>query len=298
VKLFAGIDGGQSSTTAVIGDENGRVIARGSAGPADEVAQDRDSTRMRDALHGAIADALARGGLPPDARFSAIVAGISGYEGRVYGQHPQLRADRVQLVHDTEIAHAGALDGNPGVVVIAGTGSVAYARNDRGETALCGGWGYLFGDEGSAFWFARDVLADAMRETDAGEQHELAPLLLQHFSRPSLRAIARAFYVGEITRSELASAAPAVIEAAQHGNERAAQYVRDGAAALVLLAKHAAQRARLERPAIAFTGGLLQSAQFSEQVDRWMHELLPLGRRVQPARDPAEGALLIAYRSA
>jgi N-acetylglucosamine kinase-like BadF-type ATPase len=297
MKLFAGIDGGQSSTVAVIGDETGRVIARGSAGPADEVGQDAHSTRLREALRGALADALAQAGLPADSRFAGVVAGISGYEGRIYGREPELPADRVQLLHDTQIAHAGALDGKPGIVVIAGTGSVAYARSD-GESALCGGWGYLFGDEGSAFWFARDALADAMRESDSGEEHNLTPLLLQHFSRPSLRAVARAFYVGEISRSDLASVAPAILERADSGDTRAAQYVRDGAAALVLLAKHAASRVRLERPAVAFTGGLLRSALLSEQIDRWMHELLPHAHRVVPSRDAAEGALLIAYRSA
>jgi len=297
LKLFAGIDGGQSSTSAVIGDETGRVISRGTGGPADEVGQDSTSVRLRDALRASLGDALARAGLPADQRFDAIVAGISGYEGRVYGRDPELPSNRVRFVHDTEIAHAGALDGKPGIVVIAGTGSVAYAQGENGERALCGGWGYVFGDEGSAFWFARDALSDAMRDADNGEQHELTPLFLQHFARPSLRSIARAFYAGELSRSDLASVAPAIMQLAA-SSERAAQYVRDGSAALVLLAKHAAQRANIVAPAVAFTGGLLRDAGFSGQIDRWMRELLPDARRVRPARDAAEGALLIAYRSA
>ena len=296
--LFAGIDGGQSSTTAVIAEENGHVIARGKGGAADEVGQGSDSTRLRDALRGALADALAHAGLPADSRFASIVAGISGYEGKIYGRDPELSADRVTLVHDTEIAHAGALGGRPGIVVIAGTGSVAYAKNEKGESALCGGWGYLFGDEGSAFWFARDALADAMRERDAGACSDLEPVLLQHFAQPSLRALARAFYTGRISRGEFAAFAPVLMEHAQTGNERAAQYVRDGAAALVLLAKHAADRTDAHTADVAFTGGLLQNAWFSAHIDRWMHELLGQARRVMPEREPAEGALLLAYRTA
>lgn len=292
--LFAGIDGGQSSTTAVIGDDSGRVLARGTAGPADEVAQGPESTRLHDALRGALADALAHAGLPEDSRFASIVAGVSGYDGKVYGKAPDLPAEHFSIVHDTEIAHAGALDGKPGVIVIAGTGSVAYARGERGETALVGGWGYLFGDEGSAFWFARDAIADAARDADACEQNDLGPLILQHFSMPSLRALVRAFYAGEIARTQLASFAPVLIEAAERGNERAAQHVRDGAAALVLLARHAAERAALSAPAVAFVGGLLRSATLSGNVDRWMHELLPSAARVTPVRDAAEGALLLA----
>lgn len=298
MRLFAGIDGGQSSTLAVIGDETGRVFARGSAGPADEVAQGPESTRLRDALRGALADALARGGLPADSRFACVVAGVSGYEGRVYGQPPDLAADRFTLVHDTEIAHAGALEGKPGVIVIAGTGSVAYALSERGENALAGGWGYLFGDEGSAFWLARDAIADAMREADAGESSGLESLLLLHFSQPSLRALARAFYAGTIARGDLASFAPVLVLHAENGNERAAQYVRDAAASLVLIAKHAADRVNMRAPEVAFVGGLLRSATVSDHVDRWMHELLPQAHRVQARRNGAEGALLLAYRSA
>lgn len=294
--LFAGIDGGQSSTIAVIGDESGRVLSRGKAGAADEVAQGAGSTRLRDALRGALFDALAQARLPENSRFASIVAGISGYEGTVYGRDPDLPAERVTLLHDTEIAHAGALAGKPGVVVIAGTGSVAYAKSENGKTAICGGWGYLFGDEGSAFWFARDALADAMRESDSGGSDELTPLLLEHFSQPSLRALARAFYAGRISRGELAAFTPVLMQQAERGSERAAQYVRDGAAALVMLAKHAAERAALHAPDVAFTGGLLQNAAFSAHVDRWMHELLAHARRVAPQRDPAEGALLLAYR--
>lgn len=294
--LFAGIDGGQSTTSAVIGDETGRVIARGSSGAADEVGEGPESTRLRDALRGALRDALGHAGLPQDSRFAAIVAGISGYEGNLHGRNPQLPADRVTLVHDSEIAHAGALDGKPGVVVIAGTGSVAFAKNESGETALCGGWGYLFGDEGSAFWLGRQAIAEAMRDNDASEESELAPLLLQHFSQPSLRALARAFYAGVLSRADLAAFAPVLVQCAENGSERAAQFVRDGAAALVLLAKHAADRARIPSPNVAFTGGLMQSAAFSAHVDRWMHELLPQGRRAIPRRDAAEGALLLAYR--
>ena len=296
--LFAGIDGGQSSTVAVVADESQRILARGSAGPADEVGQGAASTRLRDALSAALADALARAGLPGDSHFASIVAGVSGYDGRIYGRAPAFSADRVSIVHDTEIAHAGALEGKPGVIAIAGTGSVAYARGERGESALAGGWGYLFGDEGSAFWLARDAIADAMRETDAGERSELAPLILEHFSQPSLRALVRAFYAGEISRTRLAAFAPEMIRLAESGSERAEQYVRDGAAALVLLVKHAGRRAGLQAPRVAFLGGLLRSAAFSEHLDRWMHELLPDAARVQPARDAAEGALLLAYRPA
>ncbi|MEO6912938.1 MAG: BadF/BadG/BcrA/BcrD ATPase family protein, partial [Candidatus Baltobacteraceae bacterium] len=155
--LFAGIDGGQSSTTAAIGGVDGRVLARGTAGPADEVDQSPSSSRLNDALNAALADALANANLDPSTRFTRVVAGISGYEGIVYGKTVALPADQTRLMHDSPIAQAGAFDGAPGIVIIAGTGSVVYGVNTSGASLLLGGWGYLFGDEGSAFGLARDA---------------------------------------------------------------------------------------------------------------------------------------------
>ena len=111
-------------------------------------------------------------------------------------------AQRFVLMHDAPIAHAGAFGGKPGVIVIAGTGSVAYALAGDGRTKTGGGWGYLFGDEGSAFWIARMFVHGATRK------HALVRPLLEYFGAANLRALVRAFYSGEITRDRLASFAP------------------------------------------------------------------------------------------
>ncbi len=202
-----------------------------------------------------------------------------------------------QLVHDTVIAHAGALDGRPGAIVIAGTGSVAYARNAAGQTALAGGWGYLFGDEGSAFAFARDAIADAARDLDNGEQSELAPAILRYFSDTSLRTLVRAFYTGQLSRRDLASFAPVLLDLAQNGSERASSYVRDAAADLVLLANRAAERCGLKETEVAFLGGLTKSALLMRWIDEALQNVPGL-HRVAARRDGAEGALLLAYRRA
>ena len=215
-RLFAGIDGGQSSTIAAIGDDGGRVLGRGRAGPADEVGQRGDSTRMHDALCDALHAALHEAGLSERTEFEAIVAGISGYQGRVYGKAPALPSQRVQLMHDAPVAHAGALEGRAGVIVISGTGSVVYGRNDDGSSHTLGGWGFLFGDEGSAFGLARDAMASLMRAHDDGDE-SLAPLrrrACEFFAQRSLRDFVHAVHAGEITRDRIAALAPAVLDTA------------------------------------------------------------------------------------
>jgi N-acetylglucosamine kinase-like BadF-type ATPase len=297
-QYFAALDGGQSSTQAAVADETGRILGRGAAGPADEVNQGPDSTRLRDALEGALAAALDAAGLPRDTAFRAAVAGVSGYEGRVYGQPPRIAADDFSIVHDTRIAHAGALAGEPGVVVIAGTGSVAYGAGPNGD-ALAGGWGYLFGDEGSAFWIARAALTQAMREQDAGETSAFARLALQKLQMPSLRALARAFYTGSVDRAAIAALAPEVLRAAETGDSSAETIVRDGANALAIAAMYAMRRSGLPDSAkVAIVGGISRNDTIVDAFAQRLRTLLPQAQPVKPRYGSVEGALLLAFRAA
>lgn len=294
MKLFAGIDGGQSSTIALVGDERGEVLGRGVAGPADEVAQDEGSTRQRDALQSALAGALRAAHLPTDARFERVVAGISGYEGRTFGAEPQFRAKEARLMHDAPVAHAAAFGGEDGIIVIAGTGSVIYGRNGRAELTI-GGWGYLFGDEGSAFWMACEALRATMALQDEGRRDDLFGDIFTAFSRDSLRGVARAFYRGAISRGELATFAERLIELAPK-HDTAREIVLGGVVALVSDARLCAKRLNVRRPNVAFVGGLLQSHWFSTAIDAALAEAAPDLRRTVSTREPAAGALLLAVR--
>jgi glucosamine kinase len=291
VNFFAGIDGGQSSTVAVIGDNAGKILGRGTAGPADEIGAGKDSTRLRDALADALEEARRNAGLPQASRFRAIVAGISGYDGRIYGREPELSSARVRLVHDTPIAHAGALGGRAGVVVIAGTGSVVYGRDDAGWSCTLGGWGFLFGDEGSAFSIARDALAMLMRAHDEGDRSLEAEMraACDFFGTTSLRRLAHAFYKGEVTRDRLAAFAPAALrfDAFRSAANRGA----DRLAVLTAAAITAGAPAR-----VAFAGGVFADAGLRERVRAGILRRFPNAEIGDARYEPAYGALLLAYR--
>ena len=291
--FVAGIDGGQSSTRAMIGDEWGRILGRGAAGPCDEIGETATSTRLSDALNAALHDACRVAGLAEDTRFDAIVAGISGYEGRVYGAPPHLRASRALLTHDALAAHAGALGGAAGVIVIAGTGSVVYGRNDDGAETTLGGWGYLFDDRGSAFWIAREALAALMRAQDAGDPSfdDERCTAQEFFGATTVRAIGRAFYSGEISRQSFAAFAPVAMRC-----QRFASIVQSGATHLGRLACRALDALEVNR--VALCGGLAQERAYYDAIASVIADARPQSQ-ILPARyEPAAGALLLAYREA
>jgi N-acetylglucosamine kinase-like BadF-type ATPase len=290
--LVAGIDGGQSSTVALVADETGRILGRGAAGPADEIGTGPESTRLRDALHGALHDATVHAGIATDATFAAIVAGISGYNGTQRGRPPRLPSERVKLMHDAPIAHAGALAGRPGIVIIAGTGSVIYGRDDAGHDCTLGGWGFLFGDEGSAFRIAADAIAALMRAQDEGEASlagETAAALA-FFNKESLRAIGRGFYAGDPSRDRVAAFAPVAMR-----SKALRDLAYTGADRLAVLACAAVERGFA--PEIALAGGVFDDDGFRRRVRAAILERTPGARVVAARYSPAAGALLLAYRA-
>lgn len=297
MKLYAGLDGGQSSTVAVIGDERGRILGRGAGGPCDHVDEPLDSSRLHDALNGALTNAAKSANLNTNTRYAAIVAGVSGLDDGVPRMKAILPARRVRFLHDAPIAWQGAFGGDPGVVVIAGTGSVAYGRDVSGSTATVGGWGYLFGDGGSAFSIARSALALAMREEDAGRSNTLAIAALKYFKRSSLRELAHGFYIRRINRTQLAAFASAVADLAGCGDVAAANVIGDAMHALAVLASDICQALQCGPvPTVAFAGGLMLRAELRAAAEERLRWVMPQARSVRPLFEPAVGALLLAYQ--
>ncbi|MEA2689112.1 MAG: hypothetical protein QOD51_1719 [Candidatus Eremiobacteraeota bacterium] len=300
MRFVAGIDGGQSSTTAVIVDENGVVRARGSAGAADHVDEPAGSSKCADACAEALTRALDAAHLARDTRFEAVHVGLSGYDEKFDGARPAFAARTVRLQHDAPIALAGAVHARPAVVVIAGTGSVAYGEDAAGASVRVGGWGYLFGDEGSAFAVARAALARAMAEDDRGARSPLGDAALAYFDRRSLRELASDALLGRMPRGKLASFARVVHDAARLGDAAAAAIVDDAASALAALAATAIARLHLgdQLVPVAFSGGAFLNDAFFTRTRERLSALAPEALAVTPRYDPAVGAALLAFADA
>jgi N-acetylglucosamine kinase-like BadF-type ATPase len=223
-----------------------------------------------------------------------------GAENREPAVREAVRAKRYAVTHDALIALAGATGGEPGVVVIAGTGSIAFGRNSQGRTARAGGWGYAFGDEGGAFDIVRQALRAALRfEEGWGAKTTLAAALIEAGRASSADDLLHRLYAGDFSSARVAGFAPIVDEIARAGDAVAIDILNGAAQALATIA--AAVRAQLfareEAAVFSYVGGAFQSAILLERF-RMLIELNDSHRVVAPKYRPAEGALLEAYRIA
>jgi N-acetylglucosamine kinase len=299
-RWFLGVDGGQSSTSALIGDEAGHVVGVGYAGPCNHVSSVESQARFRGAIGGAVGAALQAAGLT-EATFASACLGLSGGPADKEALVRELvTAEQYRFTNDAVIALLGATGGAPGVIAIAGTGSIAYGRNSAGQTARAGGWGYVFGDEGGAFDLVRQAVRAALRHEEGwGHPTALREALLEATGAHDVNDLLHRFYTPEYPRSRVASYATLVDEAARNGDTAARDILHAAAQALATFV--AAVRRQLfhrgEPAHISYIGGVFRSEILRERFT--MLAQLESDCPVHaPALGPAAGALMEAYRMA
>src|ERR1017187_4935196 len=145
MRLFLGVDGGQSSTTALIADEHGRILGRGVGGPCNHATAAEGRAKLERAISESVAAACQEAQLDLTAtRFVSACFGMSGGpEDKETILAALIPADRLIVTHDAAVALFGATAAGQGIVTIAGTGSIAFGRNAAGRTARAGDWGYV-----------------------------------------------------------------------------------------------------------------------------------------------------------
>jgi N-acetylglucosamine kinase-like BadF-type ATPase len=299
--LYLGIDGGQSSTTALIGDENGRVLGTGRAGPANHAAAGEGRRKFVTAMTDSLREAAKAAGLSSPLAFEAACLGLSGGpEDKETLAKETIRSERYLITHDAHIALAGATGGDPGIIVIAGTGSMIFGRNAAGVTARAGGWGYVFGDEGGAFDLVRQALRAVLRNEEGwGPPTSLRAALLENAGARDANQLLHRLYTDEFPRDKVAGWAKLIDHAAREGDAVAGDIL--GSAAQWLATMTAAVRRQLfgeiEKADVRYSGGVFGSALLLERF-RMLVELEEGNRVSAPRHNPAEGALLEAYRLA
>lgn len=169
MSFFLGIDGGASKTSCIIGDEY-NILGRGVAGSSNLIRVSEDFAAQ--SLKSAISEACSQANISP-LHISRSCVGAAGSDReevrskihRIVGSYV---AGPVQVVGDMVLTLEAAFEDGVGVAVIAGTGSIAYGRNSKNQTARAGGWGHAVSDEGSGYWIGRKAVSEALRARDKG----------------------------------------------------------------------------------------------------------------------------------
>ena len=296
--LYLGIDGGQSSTTALIADGSGRIVGRGTGGPCNHVKGAEARTKFLNAIGDCLLQACAQAHVPADGvAFSAACLGFSGgYEDKESYSRELIRSAKWKITHDAEIALAGATAGQPGVMVIAGTGSMAFGKNAAGEMARAGGWGYIFGDEGGALYLVRQGLRAALQHEEGwGQPTALTSLFLERLGASRINDVLHHFYV--TPRSEIASYAQLLNQAADGGDDTAIKIFADAGARLAWYVKGVYQHIFRQGDGflVSYVGGTFRSPFLVSNYARCIKE--SLGADVTaPIASPAAGALIEAFK--
>ena len=294
--VFLGADAGGSHSTVVVGAPQ-NVLGRADGPPA----------AMRPG--GAAASAAV---LTDTARRACAQAGIElPGEGAVVGAAGAGRAQeqaeleaalvaagmarRVRVLADGAVALAAAFGGGPGILVNAGTGSIAYARTASGELHRAGGYGWQLGDEGGGYWLGRRALALAARAQDGrGEGSTLLARLLAALGLQHFDDLVR--WTVTATPAQVAALAPHVLNAAREGEVVARQVVGDAAAELVDLVAALARHFPGSGPVtVALAGGLLlPHSPLTAAFQARLTADLKRARLVPDRIDAALGALRLA----
>lgn len=298
---FLGVDGGQSSTTALVGDESGRVLGSGRGGPCNHVSGPEARTRFTTAIGGCVAEALQVAGLEESIEWETACFGFSGGPQDKDALIAEMFRIRKRVVtNDAVIALSGAHGGAPGIITIAGTGSISFGRNAAGKLGRSGGWGYVFGDEGGGFDLTRQALRAALRmEESWGPPTTLRARLLEATAAVSANELLHKFYTPEFTRPRIAGLSHLVEQAASDGDEVAADILREAAQQLagITLATRTQLFTREESTVVCAIGGAFKSERLLAEFRRRVESTLTT--RLEPAQyGPAAGALLEAYRAA
>src|SRR5262249_29078249 len=205
---------------------------------------------------------------------------------------------RVLVVNDALIALVAGARDDPAIVLIAGTGSIAYGRNGSGEAARAGGWGHMIGDEGSGYWIGREALAAVMRGADGrGPATRLSNEILEYFNVQDVSRLPRIVYDREQPRMSVA----ALGRIGQRGAEEAAAVaprILERATEERVLGAHSVA-ARLEMRGDAFTfflaGGAFRVVPWlAEELPRRLVEVAPRSQTEVLTAEPALGAVWLA----
>lgn len=306
---YLGIDGGGTKTRCVLADET-TVIASSMTGGCNIVRLGED--QAREALHTSIRQICSAARVATD-RIDAICIGAAGaarpeIAGKVRGilqeLVPKLTPEKIEVVGDTVIALEAAFGDGPGVIAIAGTGSIVYGRDAEGNTARAGGWGFAVSDEGAGYWIGRRAVSSVLDAHDQGLETALTSMIFRAWKLSTIDGLVQ--QANATPPPDFPRLFRIVLQAAEAGDAIARDLLDEAGAKLAALAAIVLQRLAPEAKGtvlelamleLAMTGSVFrQSAQVRQVFYNVLQKSFSGINVRQSLANPVEGALARARR--
>lgn len=296
--IYLGVDGGGSKTTCAIGDENS-LLGTGTAGGSNVIRV--GEAQARETLHSAIRQACAVANVVPAQVHRACIGVAGAARPEISSLVRQIVCEiipgPIDVVGDMVIGLEAAFGEGPGVITVAGTGSIAYGRDEKGRTARAGGWGYAISDEGSGHWIGRWAVAAGLRVRDEGEGTQLLDQILGFWKLKTLDDLV--VTVNAAPPPDFASLLPTVLAAADSGDVLARTVLTQAGTELAALSKVVVNRLFAEAGTVqaAMSGGVFRSSALVRQVFyNSLRAQYPNAAVNASVVDPVRGALELARK--
>ena len=305
MKYYIGVDGGGSKTAALVIDESQNPLGRGLAGGSNHLRVGIETATRN--IERAVNIALVEAGIA----IRNVEYAYCGIAGADHPAHHQRVVDALRIFFphgnfivdtDARIALTGAVGFGSGVVIISGTGSVAFGRNEAGREARAGGWGPTIGDEGSGYAIARDGLSAIVRAHDGrGKATRMTEMLCYNYDMCSPEDLPRFVYATTTHADDIARYGKLVIEAARQDDEVASEILNRAGCELGECVLAVARRLEItggEFP-VAYVGGAFNAGDLLlAPMRKALSREAPQAQLITPKLTPTEGAAMMAIRAA
>ena len=295
-----GIDGGGSRTRALLCDAYGQIIGQGLSGGTNP----RTSSAAELKVH--LQEAIEQATRSIDcskiiaAHFGLAGAGDAETKAKVRKITKEVLGEQTTCTigHDLEIALAGGLANNTGIVLVAGTGSACYGRTCDGRSAKCGGWGDLVDDVGSGSWIGLRALQACVSQTDGRlPESPLKQAVMDFLKIDHMNTFKARIHDSGLSRSERARLAPIILDLASAGDAVSIAIVAEGVDALSSCVLSTSRQLDIKTPSVLLVGGLLQHTYFSNSLKAALNTRIPSAIITQPILSPTAGAVLMALKA-
>lgn len=296
--IYIGIDGGGTKTTCLVGDESS-VLGSAAAGGSNVVRLGAE--RAARALETAVREACAAANISPHTVRRTCVgmsgAGRAEISGVVKQAVGRMVGGEIEVIGDHITTLTSAFSDGPGIIVIGGTGSLAYGRNAQGETGRAGGWGWAISDEGSGHWIGRAAVSAAFRARDEAQSTTLLDRIVSAWGLTGPEHLV--VTANASPPADFASLVPVVLSAANESEPVAREVLSRAGAELASLAKMVAGHlfAKETSVPVAMSGGVFRHcAVVRQSFYNGLEACSPRAVVATTIADPVYGALELARR--